>query len=204
MADPATPDIDSLRATVTRQAGRVRELKAAGATQVRENNGLGRPPCVYRVLRVFQEEITAAVGELQTLRKQLDELAASEASGATAWVVNKQALDDCITRRMFYTPAFEIHGGVGGLFDYGPAGCAVKENMLALWRQHFILEDSMLQIECTTLTPYAVLKASGHVDKFEDLMVKDPKTGECFRADKLLEDFIANLLKKEKVCSRRV
>ena len=138
------------------------------------------------------------MAELQTLRKQLDEAAADEATGATAWVVNKQALDDCVTRRMFYVPAFEIHGGVGGLFDYGPSGCAVKENMLALWRQHFILEDSMLQIECTTLTPYAVLKASGHVDKFEDLMVKDPKTGECFRADKLLEDFIANLLKKDK------
>lgn len=146
-----------------------------------------------------QEDITAAVAELQALRKSLDEAAADEATGATAWVVNKQALDDCVTRRMFYVPAFEIHGGVGGLFDYGPAGCAVKENMLSLWRQHFILEDSMLQIECTTLTPYAVLKASGHVDKFEDLMVKDPKTGECFRADKLLEDFIANLLKKEKV-----
>lgn len=29
-----------------------------------------------------------------------------------------------------------------------------------------------VQIECTTLTPYPVLKASGHVDKFEDLMVK--------------------------------
>ncbi len=55
----------------------------------------------------------------------------------------------------------------------------------------------MLQIECTTLTPYPVLKASGHVDKFEDLMVKDTKTGECFRADKLLEDFIENLLKAD-------
>ena len=55
----------------------------------------------------------------------------------------------------------------------------------------------MLQIECTTLTPYSVLKASGHVDKFEDLMVKDTKTGECYRADKLLEDVIENLLKTD-------
>ncbi|CAE7893594.1 GARS1, partial [Symbiodinium sp. KB8] len=53
----------------------------------------------------------------------------------------------------------------------------------------------MLQIECTTLTPHAVLKTSGHVDKFADLMVKDTKTGECYRADKLLEDHIENLLK---------
>lgn len=70
--------------------------------------------------------------------------------------------------------------------------------MLALWRQHFVLEDNLLQIECTTLTTYPVLKASGHVDKFEDLMVKDSKTGECYRADKLLEDFIDNLLTKDK------
>lgn len=99
---------------------------------------------------------------------------------------------------MFVVPAFEIHGGVGGLYDYGPPGCAVKENILQLWRQHFILEDGLLQIECTTLTPHPVLKASGHVDKFEDLMVKDTKTGECYRADKLLEDFIDNLLEKDK------
>jgi glycyl-tRNA synthetase (class II) len=72
---------------------------------------------------------------------------------------------------MFVVPSFEIHGGVAGLYDYGPPGCAVKENVLALWRQHFVLEDNILQIECTTLTPHPVLKASGHVDKFEDLMV---------------------------------
>jgi glycyl-tRNA synthetase len=99
---------------------------------------------------------------------------------------------------MIVVPSFEIHGGVSGLFDYGPPGCALKENVVSLWRQHFIMEDNLLQIECTTLTPYPVLKASGHVDKFEDLMVKDLKTGECFRADKLLEDFIDNLLTKDK------
>ena len=49
-------------------------------------------------------------------------------------------------------------------------------------------------MECTNLTPYSVLKTSGHVDKFTDMMVKDVLTGECFRADKLLEDFIDNLI----------
>jgi glycyl-tRNA synthetase (class II) len=46
------------------------------------------------------------------------------------------------------------------------------------------------QMECTCLTPEVVLKTSGHVDKFADLMVRDVVTGECHRADKLLEDFI--------------
>jgi len=52
----------------------------------------------------------------------------------------------------------------------------------------------MLEMECTCLTPESVLKTSGHVDRFTDLMVKDPETFECFRADKLLEDAIDALL----------
>jgi glycyl-tRNA synthetase len=39
-----------------------------------------------------------------------------------------------------------------------------------------------------------VLKTSGHVDRFTDMMVEDRETGECFRADKLLEDTIDKLI----------
>ena len=66
--------------------------------------------------------------------------------------------------------------------------------MIDVWRKHFVLAESMLEMECTCLTPQAVLKTSGHVDRFTDLMVRDPETGECFRADKLLEDAIDNLI----------
>lgn len=31
-------------------------------------------------------------------------------------------------RKMFVVSAFEIHGGVAGLFDYGPSSCALKVN----------------------------------------------------------------------------
>lgn len=68
--------------------------------------------------------------------------------------------------------------------------------MCDLWRKHFVLTESMLEMECTNLTPAAVLQTSGHVDRFTDLMVKDPPTGECFRGDKLLEDAIDDLLEK--------
>jgi glycyl-tRNA synthetase len=173
-------DLDALRAAATKAAGDVRALKASGA-----------PP----------EEVQKAIALMTGMRHDLDVaiLAAGDTADAgNKWKVNKKALDDTLARRMFFVPSFEIHGGVGGLFDYGPAGCAMKENVLAIWRQHFVLEESMLQIECTTLTPYSVLKTSGHVDKFEDLMTKDTKTGECLRADKLLEDFIENLLNVSK------
>ena len=66
--------------------------------------------------------------------------------------------------------------------------------MIDAWRKHFILNESMLEMECTCLTPEPVLKTSGHVDRFTDLMVKDKDSGECFRADKLLEDAIDGLI----------
>jgi glycyl-tRNA synthetase len=59
-----------------------------------------------------------------------------------------------------------------------------------------VLAENMLEMECTCLTPEVVLKTSGHVDRFTDLMVKDVETGECFRADKMLEDAIDDLLDK--------
>jgi glycyl-tRNA synthetase len=69
--------------------------------------------------------------------------------------------------------------------------------MISLWRKHFVVEENMLEMECTNLTPSMVLETSGHVERFTDFMVRDALTGECFRADKLLEDtidalFIAN------------
>jgi glycyl-tRNA synthetase len=47
---------------------------------------------------------------------------------------------------------------VKGLYDYGPPGCAVKNNLLQYWRQHFVLEENMLEVETTALTPEIVLK----------------------------------------------
>ena len=95
-------------------------------------------------------------------------------------------------------PSFEIYGGVAGFFDYGPLGCAVKNNIEQLWRQHFVLEEDMLEVGCSNLMLGEVLKVSGHVEKFEDLMVKDLKTGTPRRADKLIQDFIAKKIPKVK------
>ena len=84
--------------------------------------------------------------------------------------------------------------GPQGLFDLGPPGCALKANLLDTWRRHFVLAENMLEMECTNLTPEVVLRTSGHVDKFTDLMVKDVETGECYRADKILEDHIDKII----------
>ncbi|KAL9023677.1 MAG: hypothetical protein Q9196_007049 [Gyalolechia fulgens] len=111
---------------------------------------------------------------------------------------DRHVMDSMLRRRMFYTPAFEVYGGVSGLYDYGPPGCSLQANIIDTWRKHFVLEEDMLEVDCTMLTPHEVLKTSGHVDKFADWMCKDPKTGEIFRADHLVEEVLEARLKGDK------
>jgi len=99
-----------------------------------------------------------------------------------------------LEQRLFYIPSFKIYGGVAGLYDYGPPGCAVKSNLQAFWRQHFVMNESMLEVECPSVTPECVLKASGHVDRFTDLMVNDVVTKDCFRADHLVEENLERMI----------
>ena len=110
----------------------------------------------------------------------------------------RELVENLLKRKFFTTQSFEIYGGVSGFYDYGPLGCAVKNNIEMLWRNHFVLEEDMLEVGCTNLTLSNVLKTSGHVDKFEDLMVKDVKTGTPRRADKLIQEWIAKEIPKLK------
>ena len=111
---------------------------------------------------------------------------------------DRAGLENVMKRRFFTSPAFEIYNGIAGLYDYGPTGCALKNNIENYWREHFILEESLLEISATCLTPEVVLKTSGHVDKFTDYAVKDVKTGQAYRCDKLIQEWITKEKNKKK------
>ncbi|KAI8623084.1 hypothetical protein F5Y19DRAFT_468787 [Xylariaceae sp. FL1651] len=112
--------------------------------------------------------------------------------------LDRASVDGLLRRRMFYTPSFDIYGGISGLFDYGPPGTALQSSILDIWRKHFVLEDNVLEVDCSVLTPHIVFKTSGHVDRFSDWMCKDPKTGEIMRADHFVEDILTARLKGDK------
>ena len=105
----------------------------------------------------------------------------------SAFQEKREYLDETIRRRFFVVPAFEIYGGYAGLYDIGPPGCALRSNIIAQWRKHFIINDSMFELFSPALTPEPVLKASGHVDKFSDVMIRDENTATAYRADQLIE-----------------
>eukprot|EP01155_Anaeramoeba_flamelloides_P024193 Anaeramoba_flamelloidesa809332_561.p1 GENE.a809332_561~~a809332_561.p1 ORF type:complete len:641 (+),score=158.77 a809332_561:35-1924(+) len=110
---------------------------------------------------------------------------------------NKEQLDNVIVRRFFYTQTAEIYGGTKGLFDLGPPGCALKQSILKLWRQHFTIQEGMLEVESTMLTPSIVFDSSGHTKRFHDFVVQDLETNECSRADHILEDWMEKLIEEK-------
>ncbi|XP_053992820.1 glycine--tRNA ligase-like [Hylaeus volcanicus] len=132
---------------------------------------------------------------LDELRRNLQRTKKKMDSSKPFYLQSRHHLENLCKRRSIFFPSFEIYGSVAGLYDYGPSGCAIKRELEAHWHRFFVIEDDLLEIDATCLTPHHVLKASGHVDRFCDIMVADTQTGECFRADKLVEDFIDNLLK---------
>ncbi|KAJ9068526.1 Glycine--tRNA ligase 1, mitochondrial [Entomophthora muscae] len=112
---------------------------------------------------------------------------------------DRSVLEQMLTKRFFYAPSNSIYGGVAGFFDYGPPGTALQSNIISLWRQHFVLEEDMLEVDCSIITPEEVLKTSGHVAKFADWMVKDLKNGEIFRADHLVDGFFEAKLEGDRL-----
>uniref|UniRef100_A0AAZ3P528 Glycine--tRNA ligase n=1 Tax=Oncorhynchus tshawytscha TaxID=74940 RepID=A0AAZ3P528_ONCTS len=164
-----------LRLAVKEQGELVRQMKQDGAPDV---------------------DVLKAVAELKARKRTLEtkELSLQPKDD----IVDRTKMEDTLKRRFFYDQAFAIYGGVSGLYDFGPVGCALKNNILQAWRQHFIQEEQILEIDCTMLTPEPVLKTSGHVDKFADYMVKDVKNGECFRADHLLKAHLQKLMSDKK------
>lgn len=145
-----------------------------------------------------QADIDAAVRLLKEKKKILETKEASLVPKNS--FVDKTRLEDTLKRRFFFDTSFSIYGGISGLYDYGPSGVAIKKNILRLWESHFVLEDDLLEIEASQLTPEPVLKASGHVDRFADLMIKDVKTGECYRLDHLIKAHLEKLA-SSKDCS---
>tara|TARA_Y100000746_G_scaffold171319_1_gene148616 strand:- start:2259 stop:3596 length:1338 start_codon:yes stop_codon:yes gene_type:complete len=89
-------------------------------------------------------------------------------------------------RRGFIFQSNEIYGGTQGLYDYGPLGVELKNNLKNAWWKSIVYErDDVEGLDAAILTKNTVLKHSGHEDTFSDPMVDCKSCGERFRADQV-------------------
>lgn len=102
------------------------------------------------------------------------------------------SLMSMLKRRGIIFPAFSIHGGIAGLFDYGPVGGRLLRKVQQQWREHWLSKGNIVEIDSPTITPESVLQASGHVSAFNDHASECNSCNAIFRSDHLVEEYHQN------------
>jgi len=89
-------------------------------------------------------------------------------------------------RRGFIFQSNEIYGGLQGLYDYGPLGVELKNNLKQAWWRSMVFDrDDVEGLDAAILTKPSVLKFSGHEDTFTDPLVDCKECKARWRADQL-------------------
>ena len=103
----------------------------------------------------------------------------------------------------FVFQSSELYGGLAGIFDFGPLGSNLKQNIKRQWWQTFVnSRQDIAGIDGAIVTHKNIWKASGHVDNFEDILLECMKCKQRVRGDHLVEDALkiaADGLKKDAI-----
>ena len=92
-------------------------------------------------------------------------------------------------RRGFVFRSNELYGGMQGLYDYGPLGVELKNNLKAAWWSSMVYErDDVEGLDAAILSKPSVLKFSGHEDTFTDPLTDCRSCKSRWRADKLSDN----------------
>jgi len=98
-------------------------------------------------------------------------------------------LEDIVSlckRRGFIFQSSEIYGGLASCYDYGPLGAELKRNVRQAWWKAVVqMRDDVVGLDCSILMHPLVWKASGHADKFADLVTVCKKCNMRSRVDHL-------------------
>ena len=90
-------------------------------------------------------------------------------------------------RRGFIFPSSEIYGGFAGVYDYGPLGRELKNNVQESWRKEMVqLRENIVGLDSGIFTQAKVWEASGHTSAgFTDLLQECKKCHKRFRIDQI-------------------
>lgn len=89
-------------------------------------------------------------------------------------------------RRGFIFQSSEIYGGLSGVYDYGPLGVELKNNIKRLWWQDVVeAREDVVGLDAAIIMPPKVWVASGHLEHFVDPLRECKECHKRFRADDL-------------------
>jgi glycyl-tRNA synthetase len=94
----------------------------------------------------------------------------------------------------FIFQSSEIYDGLSAVYDYGQNGVELKRNIRNYWWQAMVqMNDNIVGLDAAIFMHPTTWKASGHVDAFNDPLIDNKDSKKRYRADVLIEDYVAKL-----------
>ncbi|MDR0561051.1 MAG: glycine--tRNA ligase [Prevotellaceae bacterium] len=91
-------------------------------------------------------------------------------------------------------PSSEIYDGLGAVYDYGQNGVELKNNIKRYWWESMVkLHENIVGIDSAIFMHPKIWEASGHVDAFNDPLIDNKDSKKRYRADVLIEEYIAGI-----------
>ncbi|AYV81801.1 MAG: glycyl-tRNA synthetase [Harvfovirus sp.] len=94
-------------------------------------------------------------------------------------------------RMQIISGSFALYEGAAGFEDFGVNGFPIKKSVIEAWR-YIMVDSDIFEVETPQITPYEVLKASGHADRFFDYVIYD-EDKKCHRADHLVKQHVTDM-----------
>ncbi len=93
-------------------------------------------------------------------------------------------------RRGFVFPSSEIYDGFAAVYDFGPYGVELANNIKNLWWKNMTqFRDDIVGLDSAIFMNPKVWEASGHIKGFSDPLTECKKCHTRLRLDTLLEDY---------------
>ena len=103
--------------------------------------------------------------------------------------VTMDTLVSLCKRRGFIYQSSDIYGGYAAVYDYGPYGTELANNIKQAWWKSMVqMHDNIVGLDSSIFMHPRIWEASGHVGGFSDPLVEDKETNQRYRVDHLLEE----------------
>ncbi len=130
---------------------------------------------------------------------------AADPNAVAPAVANLETIVSLSKRRGFIFPSSEIYGGINAVWDYGPLGVELKNNVKRAWWRAMVQDrDDIVGLDAGILMHPQVWVTSGHVGSFSDPLVECATCRRRYRLDELpgAEDLSATDLRDETIVGR--
>ncbi len=94
----------------------------------------------------------------------------------------------------FIFQSSEVYDGLSAVYDYGQNGVELKNNIKNYWWDAMVrMHDNIVGLDSAIFMHPRIWEASGHVSAFNDPLIDNKDSKKRYRADVLLEEYIAKL-----------